>query len=105
MEEEQSISPRLVDGDTEFHVEVARATGNPVLALFSQTIVSMLRAERLYREDLEIPLAAAFADHREIVDAIEDRDEARASQAMTDHLAHVSVPLTRRDPGVQRAAS
>jgi GntR family transcriptional regulator, transcriptional repressor for pyruvate dehydrogenase complex len=105
MEEEQSISPRLVDGDTEFHVEVARATGNPVLALFSQTIVAMLRAERLYREGVEIPLAAAFADHREIVDAIEDRDEARASQAMTDHLAHVSVPLPRRDAGVQRAAS
>jgi len=105
MEEEHSISPRLVDGDTEFHVEVARATGNPVLALFSQTIVAMLRAERLYREGVEIPLAAAFADHREIVDAIEDRDEARASQAMTDHLAHVSVPLPRRDVGVQRAAS
>ena len=105
MEEEQSISPRLVDGDTEFHVEVARATGNPVLALFSQTIVAMLRAERLYREGVEIPLAAAFADHREIVDAIEDRDEARASQAMTDHLAHVSVPLPRRDASVQRAAS
>jgi len=105
MEEEQSISPRLVDGDTEFHVEVARATGNPVLALFSQTIVSLLRAERLYRDDVQTPLATAFAGHREIVDAIEDRDEARASQAMTDHLAHVSVPPSRRAADAQRAAS
>jgi GntR family transcriptional regulator, transcriptional repressor for pyruvate dehydrogenase complex len=105
MEEEHTLSPRLVDGDTEFHVEVARATGNPVLALLSQTIVALLRTERLYREQVDDSLSAAFADHRQIVDAIEDGDAERASQAMTDHLAHVSVPLPRRDANVQRAAS
>ena len=106
MEEEHSMSPRLVDGDTEFHVEVARATGNPVLALLSQTIVALLRTERLYREQVDDSLSAAFADHREIVNAIEDGDADRASRAMIDHLAHVSVPLSRRgDANVQRAAS
>jgi GntR family transcriptional repressor for pyruvate dehydrogenase complex len=106
MEEERTISPRLVDGDTEFHVEVARATGNPVLALLSQTIVALLRTERLYRgEHFDDALPAAFADHREIVDAIEDGDAARASQAMTVHLAHVAAPMRRRDTGVTRAAS
>jgi GntR family transcriptional regulator, transcriptional repressor for pyruvate dehydrogenase complex len=104
IEEEQSLSPRLVDGDTEFHVEVARATGNPVLVLLSQTIVALLRTERLYREDSEGSLAAAFAGHREIVDAIEDCDGARAERAMTEHLAAVSVPLPRREV-VTRAAS
>ena len=106
MEEEHAMSPRLVDGDTEFHVEVARATGNPVLALLSQTIVALLRTERLYREQVDDSLSAAFADHREIVNAIEDGDADRASRAMIDHLAHVSVPLSRRgDANVQRAAS
>jgi GntR family transcriptional regulator, transcriptional repressor for pyruvate dehydrogenase complex len=108
MEEERAMSPRLVDIDTEFHVEVARATGNPILVLLSQTIVALLRTERLYRDDLvdfDRSLSAAFADHREIVDAIEDGDGNRAGRAMTEHLAHVALPNHRRDTNVTRAAS
>lgn len=90
MEEERSMSPRLVDGDTEFHLEVARATGNPVLALMSQTIVALLREERLDLGDLNGSLPVAFAGHREIVDAIADGDGDRAALAMTNHLALVS---------------
>jgi len=106
MEEEHSVSPRLVDGDTEFHVELARAAGNPVLVLLSQTIVAMLRTERLQHSGFADSLSEGFADHREIIDAIADGDGERASQAMTDHLAHVAaMPLAVRDNGVVRAAS
>jgi GntR family transcriptional repressor for pyruvate dehydrogenase complex len=105
--EEHSISARLVDGDTEFHVEVARANRNPVLVLLSQTIVALLRSERLYREDWEGFLPGALDQHREIIDAIADRDGDRAATAMMDHLAHVAIPATSimRDNGVTRAAS
>ena len=103
MEQETTISPRLVDGDTEFHVEVARATGNPVLVLLSQTIVALLRTERLYREDFEV-LPAAFADHREIVEAIADGDSDRAGHAMAEHLVHVALPIRVHD-NIARAAS
>jgi GntR family transcriptional repressor for pyruvate dehydrogenase complex len=106
LEEEHSISPRLVDGDTEFHVEVARATGNPVLVLLSQTIVALLRTERLYRDDFDVSnLPTALADHREIIDAIADGDGERAAQAMTHHLARVALPPVRRDNSMARAAS
>jgi len=107
MEEEQSNTPRLVDGDTEFHVEVARATGNPVLVLLSQTIVALLRSERLYRDDWESLLPGALEQHREIIHAIADRDGDRAATAMMDHLAHVALPANPmiRDAGVTRAAS
>lgn len=90
LEQERSLSPRLIDGDTEFHVEVARATGNPVLVLLSQTIVELLRAERLGLDDSDGVLPTAFASHRAIVDAIADSDGDRAAQAMSDHLEHVS---------------
>jgi len=105
LEQERSVSPRLVDGDTEFHVEVARATGNPVLVLLSQTIVELLRAERLGRDDFDDALATAFASHRAIVDAIADGDGDRAAEAMSAHLEHVSrrQPLARS--AVARAAS
>jgi GntR family transcriptional repressor for pyruvate dehydrogenase complex len=106
LEEEHSISPRLVDGDTEFHVELARATGNPVLVLLSQTIVALLRTERLYREDFDIAnLPIALADHREIIDAIADGDSDRAAHAMSDHLVRVALPPVRRDNGMERVAS
>jgi GntR family transcriptional repressor for pyruvate dehydrogenase complex len=106
LEEEHSISPRLVDGDTEFHVELARATGNPVLVLLSQTIVALLRTERLYRDDFDVSnLPTALADHREIIDAIADGDGERAAQAMTHHLARVALPPVRRDNSMARAAS
>ena len=106
MEQETTISPRLVDGDTEFHVEVARATGDPVLVLLSQTIVALLRTERLYREDFDVArLPTALADHRDIVDAIADGDPDRAAQAMTEHLARVALPLTMHESGIERVAS
>jgi GntR family transcriptional repressor for pyruvate dehydrogenase complex len=105
MEAERSMSPRLVDGDTEFHLEVARATGNPVLALMSQTIVALLREERLDRGDLNASLPVAFAGHREIVDAIEDGDGDRAALAMTNHLALVSPRRAGNGNGAARAAS
>jgi len=105
MEEERSISPRLIDSDTEFHVELARATGNPVLVLMTQTIMTMLRTERLYREDFASDLPVAFASHREIVDAIADGDGDRAEHAMIGHLAHVTRPRSVRDLEVARAAS
>lgn len=106
LEEEHSISARLVDGDMEFHVEVARAAGNPVLALLSHTIVALLRTDRLYRSDFDVArLPTALADHRDIVDAIADGDGDRAAQAMTDHLARVALPLTVRDTPIARAAS
>ncbi|HEX6049381.1 MAG TPA: FadR/GntR family transcriptional regulator [Gemmatimonadaceae bacterium] len=107
MEQERSVSPRLIDGDTEFHVQVARASGNSVLVLLSQTIVELLRAERLEPAYLdESALSAAFAGHRAIVDAIAAGDAEQAGQAMHDHLNHVTV--ARRaldDAGLTRVAS
>ena len=106
LEEENSLSARLVDGDKEFHVEVARATGNPVLVLLGQTIVALLRAERLYRNDFDLSrLKIALADHRAIVDAIEDRDPERAAQAVSAHLARVAMQPAVHENGIARAAS
>jgi DNA-binding FadR family transcriptional regulator len=107
LEEEHSMSPRLVDGDTEFHVELARASGNPVLVLLTQTIMGLLRTERLYRDDLDFnaALPAAFARHREIIDAVEEGDGDRAEQAMIQHLAQIALPSSMHDREVTRAAS
>jgi GntR family transcriptional repressor for pyruvate dehydrogenase complex len=107
IERERSVSPRLIDGDTEFHVEVARATGNPVLVLLSQTIVELLRAERLEPVHVsEEALETAFAGHRAIIDAIADADADRAGEAMRDHLSYVEGGRRRAwNDAIARAAS
>jgi DNA-binding GntR family transcriptional regulator len=78
-----------------------------VLVLLSQTIVALLRTERLYRDDSEAVLPGALDQHREIIHAIADRDGDRAASAMADHLTHVALPATTliRHNGVTRAAS
>lgn len=107
LEQERAMSPRLVDGDTEFHVELARATGNPVLVLLMQTIMTLLRSERLYREDLDFDAAlqTGMARHREIIDAVADGDGDRAEQAMLEHLSQIALPSSMRNLEVTRAAS
>lgn len=97
------MSPRLVDGDTEFHVELARATGNPVLVLLTQTIMGLLRTQRLYRVDLDFD--AALALHREIIDAVAEGDGERAEHAMIQHLAQIALPSSVHDREVARVAS
>lgn len=102
MEEEQSVSSRLMEEDNEFHVEVARATGNPVLALMSQTIVGVLRGERKERNACDDSrLGAVFAGHRAIVDAIADGDGDGAARAMSEHLALVSIRRTLGRDGLR----
>ena len=107
MYEERAVPARLIDSDTEFHIEVARATGNPVLVLLTQTVVALLRSERIYRDDWASMLPGALDQHQEIIDAIADRDGDRAAAAMSDHLAHVALPVTAllHDAGVTRVAS
>lgn len=105
METEAGGLARLIDDDTEFHVEVARATGNPVLVLLTQTIVALLRAERLRQDNWEQLRPRALAGHRDIVDAIEDGDGERAARAMRDHLTLVALRQAARENGATRAAS
>jgi GntR family transcriptional repressor for pyruvate dehydrogenase complex len=102
MEEQRSVSARLMDEDKEFHTEVARATGNPVLALMSETIVGVLRGERRSRNACDdARLGTVFAGHRKIVEAIADGDGDRAAQAMREHLAFVSMRRSMSTEGLR----
>lgn len=71
--------------DADFHIALARASGNRVLTELSEHIrasvsemsTSVLSTERMRRAD---------AEHREICDAVIARDEQRAAQALEAHL-------------------
>ncbi|MBX6320987.1 MAG: GntR family transcriptional regulator [Rhodospirillaceae bacterium] len=76
----------------EFHVKLAQFAGNAVLARFlgelvarSSLIIGLFGSPRIS--------LCAEDEHRRIIDAIADRDAARATDLMLDHLHHIEGEL------------
>ena len=78
---------RLVDADLAFHEEVARASGNPVLAALVVGLAGRASRARLWRglcdEGAE---DRAFVEHEAILAAVAARDPDRARLRMATHL-------------------
>ena len=83
----------------DFHVRMAELMGNRVLAQILGDLISRCALITLMYQS---PAAAAHSsdEHAAIVKALAAKDEARAVQLMTEHLAHVEASLTfdRRMP-------
>ena len=83
----------------DFHVRMAELMGNRVLAQILGDLISRCALLTLMYQS---PAAAAHSsdEHADIVRALAAKDEDRAVQLMTDHLAHVEASLTfdRRVP-------
>lgn len=83
----------FINADTEFHGELARATGNPVLRVLIQPIISLLRDEQTFGVDYQTAIDAALDSHREIFKHMEAQDAAGAAEAMKAHLEQVNSML------------
>jgi GntR family transcriptional repressor for pyruvate dehydrogenase complex len=99
MESTQHEPQRFIDADTDFHVELARATGNPVLEVLSQTIVALMRKQRILLTEFEQEMPAALRSHRAILKAVSARSARAAGEAMREHLEHVSAVIGRPSGG------
>jgi DNA-binding FadR family transcriptional regulator len=93
MESQRHMSRSFIDADSDFHYELARATGNPVLEIVSRTLLSMLRSERVFMVGFRDEIHGAIGSHAQIVDALERQDADAAAAAMAGHLTHVSAVL------------
>lgn len=86
--------------DREFHLAIARATGNEVLRLVVTAMWDNSRADPLWKkieEHFHTPAlrAASQEDHQCIFSAIVARDASAARSAMQAHLARVIVEFTK----------
>jgi len=77
---------RQMDQDLDFHVAVARATGNLVLWELVRVLVAILRAHRQQMHLEPDRWSAMCYQHREIYAAIAERDGRRAAELMAEHL-------------------
>ena len=79
--------------DAIFHIEVARATGNPVL----EAVMRMIRADRDYSPELERMINASSvnnpSDHLNIFLAIEERKPDKARRIMKQHIHKLIVKV------------
>ncbi len=75
-----------VEADTRFHSVLAEAAKNGVLLKLNEAIVDSLRETRERSLQTRGRPARSLAGHREILQAIQTGDPARAREAMRDHL-------------------
>ncbi|MDR1058901.1 MAG: FadR family transcriptional regulator [Treponema sp.] len=85
IEKQSGLSPyeEWIRYDRDFHIALARAGGNALVAMFVEVMMNLLKEymfKGYYNPDDTI------RQHREIVAALRGKDEALAEKAMLDHL-------------------
>lgn len=79
--------------DAPFHIEIARASGNHVLA----TVMNMIRTDYDYSPEIECIVNRASndnpADHQNIYHAIKNGDAEEARRLMTEHIDNIIKQL------------
>jgi GntR family transcriptional repressor for pyruvate dehydrogenase complex len=88
-----------VEEDSEFHLALAQATGNPVVVHVVQTINDLLLESRLRSLQTPDRPRRSLGGHRRILAALRARDPEGARQAMLDHLEEISQTLRSVDAG------
>ncbi len=93
MESNQKHTKKFIDADTEFHVELARATGNSAFVVLIQAIIQILKRERTYSLNFQDQTTVALEHHKEILELVKQKDEKGAEKAMKSHLDDVQHVL------------
>ena len=90
-----------VAADLEFHHEISRATGNAYILMFTAYIAGQIRdtiylARRV--QSIEAVVDETVAEHRAILAALKNGDEAQARDAMRRHILHSGVRARAKLP-------
>jgi len=78
-----------IEADLDFHLALAEAAGNPVILSLINSIVGLLREQRMRIFHVKGGPERGQFHHKRILEAIEQRDPERAREAMRAHLQQV----------------
>ncbi|MBZ5719093.1 MAG: FadR family transcriptional regulator [Acidobacteriia bacterium] len=78
-----------IEADLDFHLSLAEAASNPIILSLIDSIVGLLREQRMRIFKVEGGPQRGQFHHKEILDAVERRDSKAARKAMQDHLQQV----------------
>jgi GntR family transcriptional repressor for pyruvate dehydrogenase complex len=101
MEEALGDEKRSEEADVCFHVHIARASGNQLMAEMMESLTEKLQENMRYSRRLWFFAGRAAGElllqaHRDIAAAIRDGDAALAAERMTAHLSKVEAELRER---------
>src|SRR6185437_11515127 len=88
----------FIEADLDFHLALAEAAGNPIILSLIDSIVGLLREQRLRIFQSEGGPERGQYHHKRILKAIESHDSEKARQCMRAHLKQV-----RQDCGAPTA--
>ncbi len=96
-----------IEADLDFHLALAEGAGNPIILSLIDSIVGVLRDQRLRIFRVPGGPQRGQVHHKRILAAVERRDAEKAREAMRAHLEQVRAdshaPAGKRAPG-KRAA-
>lgn len=80
--------------DLNFHYLIAQATKNPFI-IRSQAILKEVFRSALYTIVKQMGTAHAYHFHGELIEAIEEKDSAKAKKIMTEHVSDTSSAMSK----------
>ncbi|HTC62160.1 MAG TPA: FadR/GntR family transcriptional regulator [Candidatus Saccharimonadales bacterium] len=104
MDSTEPDSEAFIEADLDFHLALAEAAANPIVLSLIDSIVGLLREQRVRISFVEGSPERGQRYHRSILEAIERHDAQAARAAMQAHLWQVRED-SRNTPGNQPAES
>lgn len=89
MENAKRDPEAFIEADLDFHLALAEAAANPIILSLIDSIVGLLREQRMGIFQVEGGPERGQYHHKKILDAVEHRDAAGAREAMKAHMRQV----------------
>ncbi len=108
MDRSQEDPQAYIEADLDFHLALAEAAANPLILSLIDSIVGLLREQRIKIFNVEGGPQRGQYHHKRILAAVEQRDPEMASEAMRAHLEQVredSQTLAKGKPAGKRPPS
>jgi GntR family transcriptional repressor for pyruvate dehydrogenase complex len=99
----------FIEADLDFHLALAEAAANPLILSLIDSIVGLLREQRMRIFNVDGGPERGQFHHKRILEAVESRNPERAGEAMRAHLEQVRVDSrvspTEREKALLKPAS
>ena len=89
MDETSQDADGYIEADLDFHLALAEAAANPLVLSLIDSIVGLLREQRMHIFHVDGGPARGQFHHKRILDAVERRDSQAAREAMRAHLRQI----------------
>jgi GntR family transcriptional regulator, transcriptional repressor for pyruvate dehydrogenase complex len=89
MENAKRDPDAFIEADLDFHLALAEAAGNPIILSLIDSIVGLLREQRMGIFQVEGGPERGQYHHKKILEAVEHRDSGGAREAMKAHMRQV----------------